>query len=71
MSAEIYSLKHKIKYMQTWLNWFKKELKKVQEEYKDDPVGLSMFSQGYKEHIEQLKKEIKEAKGLIKDSPIF
>ena len=57
--------------MQTWLNWFKKELKKVQEEYTDDPEGLSMFSQGYKEHIEQLEKEIKEAKGLVKPNPNF
>ena len=55
---EKYTGKHKLEYMKLKLNELRQELKNIQEQYKDDPQGLSMFSQGYIEHIKQLEQDI-------------
>lgn len=56
-------------YTKKKLNEFKIDLKEIKKKYSTDKNKLALLSQGYKEHIEQLKAEIAEYEKM-QESPL-
>lgn len=54
-------IENKVQYMHSKkkLSELQEDLRAIQKKYSSDKNRLKLFSQGYKEHITQLKSEIK------------